>query len=126
MKIRVKDKAFYNDQIVKVGDIIDIKEKDAPSWAEPVKKSDKTKEPEKKQENQNVQNDEKKTETVVNTEGTETKEPEQDAADSEVYLELLINEALEKNIFVQNSEAKTVADQIKELEIALGYKKENA
>ena len=126
MKIRVKDKAFYNDQIVKVGDIIDIKEKDAPSWAEPVKKSDKTKEPEKKQENQNVQNDEKKTETVVNNEGTETKEPEQDAADSEVYLELLINEALEKNIFIQNSEAKTVADQIKELEIALGYKKENA
>lgn len=49
MKVIVTETAFYNKKLVEEGEIIEIKEKEVPSWAKKIKeekKSEPTKQPE--------------------------------------------------------------------------------
>lgn len=99
MKIKVKKEAYFNQRLVKIGEILDFKGKKLPSWAtlaDGIETKKANKEKVAKQENKDdVQlNDEQK----------------------QQYLEMLLNDAIEKDILIDNSEKKTIDEQIKELE----------
>lgn len=150
MKVKIIEKAFYNLEFLKEGQVIDFKGKELPSWAtladgiETQKgKSGKTpKEPKAPEAPQttlpetDVNNNEEKTETKDENETgdapdtnsnlpVEQSAPEapQDTTVSDTkkqeYLELLINEGIEKGILIEDADKKTVDEQIKELETAL-------
>lgn len=127
MKVKVIKPAFYNLEYLKIGAIIDYKEKALPSWAEPLKK-------ENKKQQEPIHNE------IITPE--ETKAPESDIGDTpdknnkegnenekinpeaEMYLELLLNEAISKDIILQDTDKKSVPEQIKELEELLGIDKD--
>lgn len=170
MKIKVKEPAYYNDEYLTVGRIINF-EGEIPSWAtladgiETKRNKQKAQEPQKQQDNtpdktekditpasDEVKQKEEKTpvsdETnkeidvivagdggVFNAEGEEKNNtaveqnvpdtPQMTSPEAEAYLELLINEGIEKNILIEDADKKTVKEQIEELEKALGRKKAN-
>lgn len=129
MKVKVIKEAYYNDEFLKVGRIIDFKGKadKLPSWAtlpdgiELKKDTDENKLDANKNENntpETVNNQQVQTE-----ENNEQKEQaaENDASPEAIaYLELLKNEGIDKDILIEDADKKTVNEQIKELEIALG------
>jgi len=107
MKVKVIKDCYYNDEFIKAGRIIDLKEKKLPSWAtladgiENGKKQEKT--PEEKTP--------VKKEEETPDDGTTKDENE--------YLETLINAGIEKGILIEDADKKSVKEQIKELEEAL-------
>ena len=133
MKVKVIKPAFYNLEYLTVGRIIELKEKNLPSWAEPIKKAKKDEtenEPEKNEKPEQTEPEAPaETSDIIPdsnnkpaTDETEEK-PEQTEPEAEMYLELLLNEAMNKNIFIQDTDKKSVSEQIKELEELLGVNK---
>lgn len=99
MKVLVKEKAYYNNTIVKAGQIIEIKEKKVPSWAEAIKKD--TQDIADNQALEGVQN------------GVEN-----DTVEDTKLLDELLTKAIEKNIDVDLTN-KSVVEQIAVLSQAL-------
>ena len=173
MKVKVIKNAYYNDEYLKVGRIIDYKCKKGeqlPSWATladgiEIKKDKQQKAPEAKapevkepeaapviEGEGEAQEADGTTPAAEEVQGEEEAETVQDKGDifdeyfgddeaqavtaneqvipdvspeAEAYLELLINEGIEKNILIEDADKKTVKEQIDELEKALGRKKDN-
>lgn len=154
MKVKVTERAFYNLEYLKEGQIIDFKGKVLPSWATLAdgietqkgstnKTNKKQSAPEAAQVSENIQEtstetneniDEVQNETNTEAEGENAENEnglstaqEQSVPDNSTlsdnekqeYLDLLINEGIEKGIFVEDADKKTVNEQIKELEAAL-------
>lgn len=142
MKVRAIKKGYYEGRIIKIGEVFECKDKQLPSWVEKIKgdKKQETKIPETKQnpdgngEKQNDgQNGEqvKKPEQVINPDdnGENDSQKEGDKTpdeqtltetEKEQHLELLLNEAMDKNILIEDADKKSVDEQIAELEAKLG------
>lgn len=130
MKVLCKIRAFYDGEIVKPGQIIEIKGKNVPCWAKPV--SDKATE---KKTEQPTNLPEQRDDDVPEV-NTDNKTPENNPVKEQVnpqvaqelatkneselnaILEDLRTQALEKNITV-DADNKTVIEQINELKIKL-------
>lgn len=121
MKVICKIRAFWDGEIIKPGQIVEINGKDVPCWAKPLnskapepKEDENGKAPE--QNENNVPEDNKKYEVnpLIAQELAGKNESELNA-----ILEELRTEALDKNIVV-DAENKTVIEQINELKIKLG------
>lgn len=121
MKVICKIRAFWDGEIIKPGQIVEIKGKDVPCWAKPLngkapepKEDENGKTPEPNENN--VPEDNKKDEVnpLIAQELAGKNESELNA-----ILEELRTEALDKNITV-DAENKTVIEQINELKIKLG------
>lgn len=146
MKVKVIEKAFYNLEYLKEGQIIDFKGKKLPSWAtladgietQKGKSNKNNKEqsvPEVSHAPENTPEiliqETISTETNENTDITKVAEssneneqlaPEnrtQSDKEKQEYLDLLINEGIEKGVFVEDADKKSVDEQISELEAAL-------
>lgn len=118
MKIIAKMRAFYNDRIIKVGEIIDIKRENCPDWAEPVNKSAKEDKPEIPKADEVTTHPEplpQRDEGNTPSNKYAGKSPEE----LEKILEDLQNKGLEINYMVDDTENKTVLAQIEELEQAI-------
>lgn len=116
--VKVIKTAYYNNSLVFPNEIIEFKGGKLPSWAELIQGEIKNDAPD---DTDNVQNgnktdDEKKDE---NKEVQLTFENQ----DRVEYLNKLIDESIEKGILIDNSENKTVEEQIKELEALLNKEK---
>ena len=126
MKVKVIKDCYYDNEYIKAGRIIDLKEKKLPSWAtladgiataknknkitgiEPC--ANNIRKPEQNTENQQTANSPKQ--HPLQTEQSE----ELSDAQKEQYLDLLINEAMEQNIYLDDADKKSVSEQIAELE----------
>ena len=126
MKVKVIKDCYYDNEYIKAGRIIDLKEKKLPSWATladgiaTAKNKNKTtgiepcanniRKPEQKTENQQTANApvQQPLQTEQSEELTDTQK--------EQYLDLLINEAMEQNIYLDDADKKSVDEQIAELE----------
>lgn len=149
MKVKVIKDCYYNLELIKAGRVIEFKGKSLPSWATLADgiETKKDKKDEKSLDNVGQQNpdegktpvnpDNNKNPELDNVGQDETKDdgetaplnPEDDKKEGETapettpqdeeYLEMLINEGIEKGIFIEDADKKTVQEQIKELETAL-------
>lgn len=149
MKVKVTERAFYNLEYLKEGQIIDFKGKELPSWATLAdgietqkgssnKTNKKQSAPEEdmqetsRETNKNNDKVQNETNTEAESENTENETDLSSAHEKSVpkgstlsdiekqeYLDLLINEGIEKEIFVEDADKKTVDEQIVELETAL-------
>ena len=134
MKIRVIKDTYYNLEYIKgsEGRIIEFDGNKLPTWGEKIKGDKKAetktqKQNEAPQNNNNEQNDGNKApqddktqnngENVNNTQGNEQNN---DDIEKRQYLDLLINEAIEKDILIEDADKKSVDEQIAELEKELG------
>jgi len=116
MKVKVIKDCYYNLEFIKAGRIIDFKGKSMPSWAT-LADGIETRKDEKKEVKQvnpdaDVKDEEDDDKKEVNEISDATKE------DAE-YLEILINEGIEKGILIEDADKKSIKEQIKELEEAL-------
>lgn len=133
MKIKVIKDCWFDGEYVKKGRIIDFKGKNLPSWATladgisvPKKQNKQGKStsiklslPPEQKEPDTVSDTAKKPvdDIEITREDKEiTKEDVTSSIPKEMYLELLLNEGIEKNIFIENADKKTVDEQITELE----------
>lgn len=128
MKVICKIRAFWDGEIIKPGQIVEVKGKEIPCWAKPLNKKDEDEEknPDDKQPNNPPADDkgeEKKDEdkkTSVNVDPmTAQALAGKNESELNAILEELRTEALDKNIVV-DAENKTVIEQINELKIKLG------
>ena len=126
MKVKVIKDCYYDNEYIKAGRIIDLKEKKLPSWATladgiaTAKNKNKTtgiepcanniRKPEQNTENQQTANSPEQ--QPLQTEQSE----ELSDTQKEQYLDLLINEAMEQNISLADADKKSVDEQIAELE----------
>lgn len=126
MKVKVIKDCYYDNEYIKAGRIIDLKEKKLPSWATladgiaTAKNKNKTtgiepcanniRKPEQNTENQQTANS--PVQQPLQTEQSE----ELSDTQKEQYLDLLINEAMEQNIYLDDADKKSVSEQIAELE----------
>lgn len=126
MKVKVIKDCYYDNEYIKAGRIIDLKEKKLPSWATladgiaTAKNKNKTtgiepcanniRKPEQNTENQKTANSPEQ--QPLQTEQSE----ELSDTQKEQYLDLLINEAMEQNIYLDDADKKSVDEQIAELE----------
>lgn len=126
MKVKVIKDCYYDNEYIKAGRIIDLKEKKLPSWAtladgiataknknkitgiEPC--ANNIRKPEQNTENQQTANS--PVQQPLQTEQSE----ELSDTQKEQYLDLLINEAMEHNIYLDDADKKSVSEQIAELE----------
>ena len=107
MKVKVIKKSFYANTLNKVGDIIEIKEKEIPSWAEAIENKPQTnqkekaqgklkehaeKQEEKQQEakSDNIEKEDKRLEEYAKLNPDELKEK----------LETLLNDAIDKGFMI--------------------------
>lgn len=102
MKIKVLKTAYFNQKLLNVGEIIDFKGKKLPSWGT-LADGIETKKT-KSEAKDNSKNGKKEEKTVLNDE------------QKKQYLEMLLNDAIEKGILIEDADTKTVDEQIKELE----------
>ncbi len=132
MKVICKIRAFWDGEIIKPGQIIDVKCKEIPCWAKPLNKKDEVEEdkkPEEKQDNppennkvEDKQDDKKEDEKAASEKVNPMTAQElagKNESELDAILEELRTEALDKNIVV-DAENKTVIEQINELKIKLG------
>jgi len=109
MKVKVIKDCYYNEEYIKAGRVINIKCDSLPSWATLADgietRKDERKEAPKVQDDDKKVDDKKEVNEALDT----TKE------DAE-YLEILINEGIEKGILIEDADKKTIQEQIKELE----------
>lgn len=87
MKVKVIKKCFYNCKLNKVGDVIDINEKELPSWAEPISQSSQ---PSESNEAILIAQAENRLEELSKLSDDELKE----------QLDNLLNEAIDKGIMI--------------------------
>ncbi len=121
MKVICKIRAFWDGEIIRPGQIVEIKGKDVPCWAKPLNgkapepKEDENTKGEPEQKENKVPEDGKKEDVnpLVAQELAGKNESELNA-----ILDELRTEALDKNITV-DAENKTVIEQINELKIKL-------
>ena len=140
MKVKVIKDCYYDNEYIKAGRIIDLKEKKLPSWATladgiaTAKNKNKTtgiepcanniRKPEQNTENQQTANSPVQqplqTEQSANSPVQQPLQTEQSEelsdTQKEQYLDLLINEAMEQNIYLDDADKKSVSEQIAELE----------
>ena len=114
MKVKVIAEAYYNNSLVYEGQIINYKGDKLPSWATladgiETKKSKKNKEPEAPI----VPEEDGEGEKDVQDEG------QGDTVERVEYLNMLIDEGIEKGILIEDADKKSVEEQIQELEILL-------
>jgi len=142
MKVKAIAEGYYNDEIIKKGRIFNIKGDKVPSWCTLVNGIESRKPDEDVQEPQtpsvptNAEGDAPAAPEVVN-EGEEVKEPEgpqentpeeNAPKDEEVspevisYLNRLIDEGIEKGVLIEDTDKKSIKQQIDELEKRLGRK----
>ncbi len=126
MKVKVIKDCYYDNEYIKAGRIIDLKEEKLPSWATladgiaTAKNKNKTtgiepcanniRKPEQNTENQQTANSPEQQSLKI--------EQSEELSDTqkEQYLDLLINEAMEQNIYLDDADKKSVDEQIAELE----------
>lgn len=133
MKVKVIKDCYYDNEYIKAGRIIDLKEKKLPSWATladgiaTAKNKNKTtgiepcanniRKPEQNTENQQIADSQ---EPIANSPEQQSLKIEQSEelsdTQKEQYLDLLINEAMEQNIYLDDADKKSVDEQIAELE----------
>lgn len=116
MKIKAIRKAYYNDRIIEVGEILDVKLEKVPSWAT-LAGGKETKKEEKKEEVKTPSEAEKKTEVVGGVqipEGDIVEDENANNADKLAELDALITKGVELNISI-DTENKTIQQQIDEL-----------
>lgn len=130
MKVLCKIRAFYDGEIVKPGQIVEIKGKDVPCWAKPVSgkaTEEKTEQPTNLPEQRDDDVPEVNTgnKTPENNPVKEQVNPQvaqelatKNESELNAILEDLRTQALEKNITV-DADNKTVIEQINELKIKL-------
>lgn len=135
-KIIAIEKAFYNGNIIKVGEIIEITDdKKVPEWAKILGQTkDGQDEPVVTQETlipdkQTIKEKAGKTEETVETDEVEETQTEtEDVQDElvgktdeelELILDELLTKALDKNIYIDDADKKTVIEQINELKSKL-------
>ena len=96
MKVKILQDAYFNDEYLKKNRIIELNVKECPSWAECLDgKMKVAKEPEApKKEEKTIFGDEEK----------------------QAKLNKLLDEAIEKDIFIEDADKKTIDEQIVELE----------
>lgn len=122
MKVICKIRAFWDGEIIKPGQIVEIKGKDVPCWAKPLNKKDdaEDKNPEQDPPVNDKEDDKKDNKTSENVNPMAAQElAGKNESELNSILEELRTEALEKNITV-DTENKTVIEQINELKIQLG------
>lgn len=136
IKIIAIEKAFYNGNIIKVGEIIEITDdKKVPEWAKVLGQTKDVQEetvvtqgtliPDK----QTIKEEAGKTEETVETDEVEkTQTKNVDVQDElvgktdeelELILDELLTKALDKNIYIEDADKKTVIEQINELKSKL-------
>lgn len=116
-KIIAVEKAFYKGNIVKVGEIIEITDdKKVPEWAKVLEQA------------KSVQDEPLVAQGTLIPEEETTKEKTEDVQDElvgktdeelELILDELLTKALDKNIFIEDADKKTVIEQINELKSKL-------
>lgn len=116
-KIIAVEKAFYKGNIVKVGEIIEITDdKKVPEWAKVLEQA------------KSVQDEPLVAQGTLIPEKETTKEKTEDVQDElvgktdeelELILDELLTKALDKNIFIEDADKKTVIEQINELKSKL-------
>lgn len=116
--VKVIKTAYYNNSLVFPNEIIEFKGGKFPSWAELIQGEIKNDAPD---DTNNVQN-ENKTDDKKKDENKEVQLTFENQ-DRVEYLNKLIDESIEKGILIENSENKTVEEQIKELEALLNKEK---
>ena len=148
MKVKAIAEGYYNDEIIKKGRIFNIKGDKVPSWCTLVNGIESRKPEEDVQEPQTPAvpaNDEGNAPAAPEVEnaGPEAKEPEEtpeevkepeetpveenapeDEASPEAvsYLNRLIDEGIEKGVLIEDTDKKSIKQQIDELEKRLGRK----
>ena len=136
IKIIAIEKAFYNGNIIKAGEIIEITDdKKVPEWAKVLGQTKDVQEetvvtqgtliPNK----QTIKEKAGKTEETVETDEVEETQTEtEDVQDElvgktdeelELILDELLTKALDKNIYIEDADKKTVIEQINELKSKL-------
>ncbi len=148
MKVKALNKGYYNQRIIKAGEVFEFEGNKLPSWVQKTKQdkkqenknSDKNENPKGNGENksdgnkdeqintnneqnsasdeQNIQKDEQN-----NASDKQKGEDILDEIEKEQYLDLLLDEATEKNIVIDDADKKTVEEKIAELEAKLGKEK---
>lgn len=116
-KIIAVEKAFYKGNIVKVGEIIEITDdKKVPEWAKVLEQA------------KSVQDGPLVAQGTLIPEEETTEEETEDVQDElvgktdeelELILDELLTKALDKNIFIEDADKKTVIEQINELKSKL-------
>ena len=129
IKIIAIEKAFYNGNIIKVGEIIEITDdKKVPEWAKVLEQTKDVQEetvvtqgtliPDK----QTIKEKAGKTEETVETDEVEETQDElvgKTDEELELILDELLTKALDKNIYIDDADKKTVIEQINELKSKL-------
>lgn len=133
MKIKVIKDAYYNLEFIKgsEGRIIDYEGDKVPSWGVKIKekktenKTPKTNEAQKG--NDDKQNDGNKAPEVKTPDEQNSPDDEQkkdndvlNEIEKQQYLDLLINEAMDNDIVIEDADKKSIDEQIAELETKLG------
>lgn len=132
-KIIAIEKAFYNGNIIKVGEILDIADdKKVPEWAKILGQTkDVPDEPVVTQGTliPNEQTNQGETEETVETDEVEETQTETEDVQDELVgktdeeleqiLDELLTKALDKNIYIEDADKKTVIEQINELKSKL-------
>ena len=130
MKVLVIKDCWYDMEYIKAGRTIDFKGDKLPSWATLADGVQTKKDKKVKPAEQIKTTDVTDTTDITDVTGETGVTNETDATDvvpeevkaemtdieKEEYLELLINEGIDKNIFIEDSDKKTVDEQINELE----------
>ena len=131
MKVKVIKDCYYDNEYIKAGRIIDLKEKKLPSWAtladgiataknkttgiEPC--ANNIRKPEQNTENQQIADSQEPIANSPEQQPLQTEQSEElSDTQKEQYLDLLINEAMEQNIYLDDADKKSVDEQIAELE----------
>jgi len=121
IKIMAKQRAYFNGAIIKPGTIINFKGDTVPSWAKAVSKQNK---PETKQDNTAETKPENAAEqqTLIpeeNGEEENTDLPNKTEEELNKILDDLITKALDIGVYLDNTEGKSVTEQITELQAAI-------
>ena len=132
-KIIAVEKAFYKGNIVKVGEIIEITDdKKVPEWAKVLEQTKSVQDEPLVAQGTLIPEEattEGKTEETVETDEVEEAQTEtEDVQDElvgktdeelELILDELLTKALDKNIYIEDADKKTVIEQINELKSKL-------
>lgn len=145
MKVKAIAEGYYNDELIKKGRVFNIKGDNVPSWCtlangiETRKPEEKIEEPQtpavptNEEGNAPAAPEAKEPEVVNEGENTPEIQPEENAPevntpDDETspeavsYLNRLIDEGIEKGVLIEDTDKKSIKQQIDELEKRLGRK----
>lgn len=133
IKIIAIEKAFYNGNIIKVGEIIEITDdKKVPEWAKVLGQTKDVQEETVVTQGTLIPDEQtikgKTEETVETDKVAKAKTKTEDVQDElvgktdeelELILDELLTKALDKNIYIEDADKKTVIEQINELKSKL-------